>query len=291
MMSKKQNSIPESKKKIVKELEKLIQDSKTILVSSIKNIPASQFQEIKKSLRNKAIVKVPKKNLIFRAIDKSENKELNQIKEKIDEQIVILFSDLDSFELAAELIENKTPSKAKPGQEAPEDIQVDEGPTDLIPGPAVSELGALGIQIKIEKGKINIKKSKIIVKKGDKISESAADIMAKLDIKPFEIGFIPLAAFDNNRKVLYLEMKIDKKEAIKNLKESYSKSLPFAVEIGYACSETIGFLLTKANLNAQALEKISKLDTHRETKEETKEESSEEKKDKDTQVNMEEAQK
>ena len=57
----------------------------------------------------------------------------------------------------------------------------------MIPGPAVSELSALGIRIKIEKGKINIQKSKTIVKKGEKISQAAADLMSKLDIRPFEI--------------------------------------------------------------------------------------------------------
>lgn len=65
--------VPENKKKIVQELSDLIKNKKTVLVASIKNIPASQFQKITKKLRGKAVVKVPKKNLMFRAFDAPEN--------------------------------------------------------------------------------------------------------------------------------------------------------------------------------------------------------------------------
>ena len=196
MNSERTQNIPESKLKLVQELIDLIKNKKTILIASIKNIPASQYQEISKKLRKNVIVKVPKKNLVLRALDNSENKEVKKIKDQIEDSVALLFSDLDSYELAGELLRNTSPAKAKSGQEAPEDIIIHEGPTDLIPGPAVSELSALGIRIKIEKGKINIQKSKTIVKKGEKISQAAADLMSKLDIKPFEIGFIPVSAFD-----------------------------------------------------------------------------------------------
>ena len=157
-----------SKRKIdiVKEISDLLNKKRTILIASIKNLPASQFQEIGKNLREKAIVKVLKKNLVIRAIENSKDENLKKIKNYVKEDVAFLFSDIDSFELAAELIEKKSPSSAKAGQEAPEDIEVQEGMTDLVPGPAISELGALGIKIQIDKGKIGIKESKVIVKKG-----------------------------------------------------------------------------------------------------------------------------
>ncbi len=256
MTNKRENSIPKSKIKSVKELSELIKSKKTILIASIKNIPASQFQEIGKKLRGKAIVKVPKKNLIFRALDSSGNDAVKKLKEQIKESVAILFSDLDCFELAVELVKNKSPAKAKPGQEAPENIEIQAGPTDLVPGPAISELGALGIQIQIEKGKINIKESKVIAKKGEKISASAADIMSKLDIKPFSIGFIPLSAFDTQEGKLYLDIKVDKEEVLEKLKVAYGKALPFAVEIGYPAKDTIKFLIGKAQSHGKVLEKF-----------------------------------
>ncbi len=279
MTIKKTAHVSDAKKKLVKELSELIKNKKTILIASIKNLPASQFQEIGKKLRSKAVIKVPKKNLIFKAIDLSENEEvkklrqvsdrnrlkaeplahsssISQMKEQIKENVAVLFSEMDCFELAEELIKNKSPSKAKAGQEAIEDIEVQAGPTDLVPGPAISELGAVGIQIQIEKGKINIKESKVIVKKGEKISSAAVGIMDKLGIKPFSIGFIPLCAFDTQEKKLYLNIKIDKKGTLEGLKSAFGKALSFAVEIGYTCEDTIKFLIRKAGVHEKALKNL-----------------------------------
>ncbi|RLG11067.1 50S ribosomal protein L10 [Candidatus Pacearchaeota archaeon] len=273
-MTQRQTPIPQSKIKEVENLVNLIKNKKTILIASIKNLPASQYQEIGKKLRGKAIIKVPKKNLFFRAIDDSKDEAIKVLKEQFKNSIAILFSDLDSYELAGELLKNKSPAKAKPGQGAPEDIEIPAGPTDLPPGPAISELGSVGLQVQIEKGKITIREPKVIVKAGEKISESAADVMNKLNIKPFSIGFIPLCAFDKEKEKLYLDIKINPEEAIQNLKENYSKSLALAVEIGYANKDTIKFLLGKAGLNEKVLESLFKEEKKEEKKENKEEEKS-----------------
>ena len=260
--------VPEKNISSVKEFSDLIKEKRTILIVSIKNLPASQFQEISKKLRGKALVKVPKKNLIIRAINDSKNEKVKKIKEYIGENIAILFSDLDSFELAHELVKNKSPAKAKSGQEAPEDIEVLAGPTDLMPGPAISELGALGIQIQIEKGKIAIKEPKVIVKKGKKISANAADVMNKLDMKPFSVGFIPLVAFDTKEEKLYLNTNINEEESVNEMKNLFGRALAFAVSMGYSSKDTIKFLLAKACINEKILENLSSKENS-EKKEET----------------------
>jgi large subunit ribosomal protein L10 len=249
-----------SKKKIqtVKELSELMKNNKTVLIASIKNIPASQFQEISKKLRGKAIIKVPKKNLIDMVFDSSGDEHIKKLKEKVDDSIAIIFSDLEPFDLALELIQNKSAVRSKAGQIASTDIEIPAGPTDLVPGPAISELGALGIPIMIDKGKISIKEAKIIAKSGEKISKSAVEIMNKLDIKPFKVGFVPLAAFDIKTKELYLEIKLDKEGTLKDLREGFGKALAFAVAIGYASKDTISFLIRKAVANESAMEKLIK---------------------------------
>jgi large subunit ribosomal protein L10 len=211
-------NIPEKKLSTVKELNNLITNKKTVMIASIRNIPASQFQEIGKKLRGKAIVKVPKKNLLLRAIDETKKEETKKMKENLEDSIALLFSDLDVYALAAELLKNKTPAKAKPGQIAPMDIEIPAGPTDLVPGPAISELGALGIQIQIKDGKIEIKEPKVVAKEGQKISQGAADIMSKLDIKPFSIGFTPLVALDNETGTLYTNIVIDTEKTVEDRK-------------------------------------------------------------------------
>ncbi len=248
--------VSEEKKKVVKELTDLIKKKRTLLIVSIKNIPTSQFQEITKKLREKAVVKVPKKNLIIRALELSEDENVKKIEEYVKENVALLFSDMDCFELAADIVKNKNPTKAKAGQEAPEDIEIPSGPTDLVPGPAISELGALGIQIQIDKGKISIKEPKIIAKKGSKISAGAADVLSKLDIKPFSISLIPLVGYDSQEKKLYLDIQINREKSIEELKKAFGKALPFSVEIGYICSDTISFIIQKAGRHEKAMESL-----------------------------------
>ncbi len=245
-MAKPITHVSEAKKGIVKELAELIKKKRTMLVVSIKNIPAAQVQEITKKLRGTAIVKVPKKNLIIRAIENSGDEKVKELESKINENVAILFSDMDCFDLAAEILKNKNPAKAKPEQEAPEDIEVPAGPTELTPGPAISELGAVGIQVLIDKGKLSIKEAKVVVKKGHKISAAVADVLSKLDIKPFTISLIPLAGYDAHEKKVYLDIKIDKEKTVAELKKAFNKALAFAVEIRFVCKDTIGFLLQKA---------------------------------------------
>jgi large subunit ribosomal protein L10 len=258
-MPKQKAHVSELKKQKVEELTSLVKNKKTILIASIKNIPGGQFQEIAKKLRGKAIVKVPKKNLIFRALDSSDEQSKEQVeklKGKIGDAFAILFSDLDAFELAGVLLKNQSPSKAKAGQIAPMDIEIPEGPTELVPGPAISELGALGIQIQIENGKITIKESKVVAEKGKKISQGAADLMTKLGIKPFKIGFIPLCAFDTKENLFYSEIKIDKEGTLADLKYAAGKALPFAVSIGYISKDTVKVMIQRAQAQANKINRI-----------------------------------
>jgi large subunit ribosomal protein L10 len=249
--------VSEVKKKVVKELVELLKKKKTFLIVSIKGIPASQFQEMVKKLRDKVVVKVPKRNLIIRSLENSGDENMKSVETRINENVAMLFSDMDCFELAAELVKNKSPAKAKAGQEAPEDIEVPAGPTDLIPGPAISELGAVGIQIQIDKGKIAIKESKVVAKKGQKITSAVADVLSKLDIKPFSISLVPLAGYDSSAKKAYLNIDINIEKTLADLKTAFGKSLPFAVDVGYVSDDTIKFLLQKAGRQGLAMENLS----------------------------------
>ena len=110
----------------------------------------------------------------------------------------------------------------------------------------------------IDKGKISIKEAKIIAKKGEKISKGAAEVMTKLGIKPFKVGFTPLAAFDIANKKLYLEIKISIEETLVELKEKFGKALAFAVSIGYSSKDTIKFLMNKAFAYESAIRRLIK---------------------------------
>jgi large subunit ribosomal protein L10 len=252
----KKTHVSEEKINAVKGLAKEIKDAKTVMLVSIKNLPAAQLQKIKKNLRGKAIVRVAKKSTIIRAIDGSGIAEIEPMKKLIQEDSAVVLSEDESFTLAGWFTENKNPIGAKEGQVAEEDIQIEEGPTDLVPGPVISELGALGLQIMVEDGKITIRKTKVVVKKGDKVSGAAVSIFQKLGIKPFMIGVTPIAFYDSSSKKVYSGVKIDKKQMLTDILIAQSKALGFSVNVSYPTRQNIGFLLAKANAHNNALIKL-----------------------------------
>jgi large subunit ribosomal protein L10 len=245
------------KEKDVNDLAEAIKKAKTLMVASIKGLPSKQFQNIKKSIREHAEVKVAKKNIMMRSLKAAG---VTGMDEYVGADCAFVISDLDAYELAGILAKKKTPVYAKAGQIADDDIEVKDGPTDLIPGPAISELGALGLKVAVENGKISIKEPKIVITKGQIINEGAASVFMKLNIMPFNVGLNITAAYDVASKKIFTELKIDPEGYTEELKQAAGKALGFAQKIAYVCKETIGYLLAKANAGAKALEKYGESD-------------------------------
>jgi large subunit ribosomal protein L10 len=259
--------VPEYKKKIVNDLVKSMDEKNTIMFASIKGLPARQFQKLKKQLSEEVEIKVVKKRALRRAIENSKKENIKQLNDFLKEDIALLITNLDVFELAIKLLENQSPVKAKAGQIAEEDIEIEAGTTDLPAGPAVSELGSLGLTVKVTNGKIEILENKVVVKTGQEINETAAGVMAKLDILPFSVGFSPYVAYDSESNKLFTELKVDKEGTLNDMKQMFAKAIAFASNIGYYTKETIGQLLVKASIHEKSLDKLISKENLEEKKE------------------------
>ncbi|MAH06635.1 50S ribosomal protein L10 [Candidatus Pacearchaeota archaeon] len=242
----------------VNELVEKIKGSKTLMLVSVKGLPSKQFQDIKKAIREDAFVVMVKKNIVVRALNKFGKGSILPLENHINADIALVVSDKDGYELAGIMASKKTPAYAKTGQIAPEDIEVKAGPTDLVPGPAISELGAVGIQIAVEDGKIAIKADKVILDEGKEIKENVASLLQKLDIKPFTVGLNPLVIYDVESEKIYTDIKIDSEAAKLEIASSSGKALGFAQKIAYYCKETIGYFLGKANADVEVLGGLDK---------------------------------
>src|SRR3989338_2139053 len=241
------------KGKQVDELVDLINSSKTLMIVLVKGLPSKQFQEIKKSLRKDALIKINKKNIISRALKKFGKESITPLEKYVDADIALVLSNLEGYELASLLVKKRTRVYAKNGQIADADIEVKEGPTDLVPGPAISDLSALGIQISVEGGKIAIKAPKIVVRKGEEIKENVASILQKLKIQPFKVGLKPLIFYDLVNEKIYDNIDIDSDKFTKELIKTSIKALGLARKIGYYCKETISYFLVKASREGEIL--------------------------------------
>jgi large subunit ribosomal protein L10 len=259
MGSLKKQKSHDTKEKIVQDICNEINNSRTLMIVSIKGLRSKQFQEIKKSIRKDAKVKVATKNILVRAIKKVGKKTIVTLEKNIKENCAFIISHIEGFELAALLNTKKTPTFAKAGQIAPADIEIKSGPTDLVPGPAISELGAVGLQISIEASKIHIRQSKVLVKQGEEINSKVSAILQKLNIQPFKIGVETIAVYDTKDETVFTNIVIDKESVLKDLKLAQSRSLGFAQKVAYICKETIRFLLSKANTEANILQTKTQL--------------------------------
>ncbi len=255
MTGQKETHVSDAKKAKVKELAELMK-KKTVMVISIKGLPSAQFQDIKKKLRSKAKVQVVKKSLVKFALDHSGIKELHDLVPHVNDSTAMLFSDADAFEISGILASEKSPAKAKAGMIAPADIEVKAGPTELLPGPDISALSAVGLAPKVENGKIAVMQDKVIVKEGGVISEAHASIMAKLDIIPFEVGVEPVAAFDGDDKKVYVDIKIDIEGMVSTLEYDYGRAFAFAVDLGIVNNQTLDMILGKAKTHEGTVSRI-----------------------------------
>ena len=251
-----QKEIPASKLEKVEQLRAAMRSHTSLLIASTRKLPSPQFHEIKKKLRGKAEIAVAKKSLILRAIDAAQDTALQPLKEHITADIALFFSNLDVFELAGVLADNHGPAKAKAGDVAPEDIVVEPGPTDLVAGPAISELSGVGLKVAVEGGKLAIKQQATIVRKGETIKENVASVMGKLGIMPLRVGFEPIAAYDSREKKVYAGIKIDKKAALAELRDAIVRSKGFAVSITYLSSDTLRYILGKAWAHEKAIQAL-----------------------------------
>ncbi len=270
-MKHREKDIPKQKLETVNNISDLMKNSRSIIVVSVKNIPAKQLQLISKNLREKGQIKVTKKSLIERAIDSIEKGTIKNLKKYLRENTAFLFSDINPFELSAILSENKSKAKAKVGQKVDESVSIEPGPTELVPGPVISQLGSLGIKFEIKQGKIEITEKKHLLNSGENVDENTADIMSKLDIKPVSVGLTPIAAYDSELDKIYEDIIIDKQKTLDLLKQAYSKGLAFAVSISYPVKQTLSFILGKASIHEKAIENLIKSEPEQKTEKQGKE--------------------
>ena len=169
---------------------------------------------------------------------------------------MIIFSNEDAFDLASMLSQYKYPAKAKSGQIAEKDITIEAGPTDLMPGPAITELSNVGLKVGVEGGKIAIKISHIVAKNGEKISKQVAEVLSKLGIMPFTIGLKVVAVYDSKSNKIFANIEINKDEAVKQMVSALIEAKKFAVRIAYPTAETIKRILAKASVEEGAIAKL-----------------------------------
>jgi len=168
-----------------------------ILIVGADNVGSHHMQQIRIALRGKAVLLMGKNTMMRKAIKEQleKNSQLEAILPYVKGNVGFLFTDKDLAEVRNAVAEIKVPAVARAGSVSPIDVILPAGPTGLDPG-QTSFMQALNIATKINKGQVEVISDVSLVKKGDKVGQSEATLLQKLNIKPFTYGLIPSHVYD-----------------------------------------------------------------------------------------------
>ncbi len=239
----------------VDDLVRIMAEKPVVGIVNIYGIPGPQIQKMRKGLKNKAILRISKLNLIKLALEKMEDKKkgIKPLQDALIGQIGLIVTDMNPFSLFRVLEASKTSAPAKGGETASEDIEISEGETSFKPGPIVGELQRVGIPSAIEGGKVLIKSDKTLVKAGDIISFEVAQMLTKLEIYPLTVGFDLQAVFEDGSIFKKSDLDVDVQKFLDQLAMGSRYGFNLAINTNYVNPVTIMPLLQTAHHRAMNL--------------------------------------
>jgi large subunit ribosomal protein L10 len=246
----KEEHIPEWKLEEVDNLVEMFEQNKNIAVLQVANINDRQIQEIRKILRGKAVIRMSKKNLQKRAIEKfkkkSKKKNLDELAKNIPGQSSLCFTNTDLFELKNIFEENEWMVPAKPNEVTPVDIIVPAGDTGLPTGQVISELNmTLRLPTLIKNDTIWIKEDKMTHKAGTLVTVKQAAVLKKLGVKPIESLIKIHFAWSEGEIIPADVLYMDLEQFQKDFARAHLTAQQLAIELGVVDNETIEPFLQK----------------------------------------------
>ena len=255
-MEKGRKEVKPEKIKEVEDLVNQLNSYSSIGFLNLYKTPASVLQKMKTMLRGKAVIKVSKKSALLLALKKT-NKE--SLVEFIKEYPALIFTNMDSFKIYNLLQKKKVPAPAKVGDAPKKDIEIKAGPTDLMPGPAISTLTKVKIPAKVEGGKIAIMRDSIVCKAGEVVSLDLASALQLLKLEPMEIGLNIVAIEEKGIIYKAEQLVIDEDKILNDIQRAIQNAFNLSINSCYPTKETVGFLIAKAVLSAKQLGNETKI--------------------------------
>jgi len=241
-----------------KNLVELLGSYNKILLVNIDNVGAFNIQKTRQALRGKSHLLFGKNTLIRKTIrdyvekcveaGNKESARIEQLLPFIKGNVGLAFTneDLSSVKDVIESFKQKAPAKI--GQVAPEDVFVDPGPTGMEPT-QTQFLQALNIASKIVKGQVEIINRIHLVKQGDKVGNSEAALLDKLNIMPFsyraEVKHVYDAGFVYPSSLLSL----GESDVLQLLSKGIQRVATISIQTGFPSLASVPHLIAKSYRN------------------------------------------
>ncbi|KAL8438865.1 hypothetical protein Efla_005345 [Eimeria flavescens] len=163
-----------------------------------------------------------------------------------------VFCGVEPSEVRDIIDQHRVPAPARQGVFAPIDVFIPAGPTGMDPG-STSFFQALGISTKIVKGQIEIQSQVHLIKQGEKVSASAATLLHKLNIKPFQYGLKLEHIYDNGSVYSSSVLDITDDVILGAFKQGVTNVAAFSRETGIPTKASVPHSIIEAFKHCAAL--------------------------------------
>ncbi|MCW4034584.1 MAG: 50S ribosomal protein L10 [Candidatus Bathyarchaeota archaeon] len=238
----------------VKEIEGILSQYNSVGIASLEKVRAAQLQRLKKKLDESAYLRVIKNSLIKRALANATDKAgIEKLEQYLTGPNLFVFTNLNPFKLSILLDKSKVKATARAGDVAAFDVTVPAGNTGLPPGPIISQFTACGLRTRIESGSVYVAKDTTVVKEGEEISAQLGSLLAKLGIKPVEVGLSLKLIYDDGAILTEDDLTIDLVGFKRSVEEAHQFAFNLSVEAAFPMAENIELLLNKAHQESYSL--------------------------------------
>ncbi len=242
------------KAKKVEALKGYFSKYNTIAIASLEKVRSSQLQRLRKKLQENANMMVVKNSIISRAVSEiTEKQGIEKLSEHLIGPNLYLFTNLNPFKLVMLLEKSRVKAAARAGDLAAFDVTVPSGNTGLPPGPIISQFTAVGLRTRIESGSVFVAKDTMVVKEGEPISAQLATLLAKLGIKPVEVGLTLKLVFDDGVILTAEDLSIDIDEFRHSIEQAHQFAFNLSMEAAYPTADNCSMLVKAAHQKAFSL--------------------------------------
>jgi len=235
-------------------VNQLLQDYSKIMIVEADHVGSNQMHQIRASLRGKAVILMGKNTMIRKAVKArvTSDPRLDAFIPHIKGNVGFIFCKGDLQEIRNKIHENKVAAPAKAGSIAPIDVFVPAGNTGMEPT-MTSFFQALNIATKIVRGAIEIIADVHLVKKGEKVGNSEATLLAKLNIRPFSYGLRLINVYDAGSVYAPIVLDYTDNDILARFRQGVQNIAAVGLQIGYSMIATVPHSLINGYKNLLAV--------------------------------------
>lgn len=234
-----------------------------VLFVGMDNVRSQQVHDVRRALRGKAEFVMGKKTLQAkivhkRAHGKHASAEAKHFAEECEHHNLLsgntglIFTNEDVREITTTLDSFRVKAPARVGAIAPCDVVVPAGNTGMEPT-QTSFFQALNIATKITKGTVEIVTEKKVLNTGDKVDNSTATLLQKLNISPFYYQVEVLSVFDRGVLFTREDLRVTDEMVEQMMVEGLSNVAAMSLGAGIPTPATIGHMVVDAFKNLLAI--------------------------------------